>query len=221
VLSAGGGEFFPVEGTTDENDPLDSHPDAQIFSPPYLFKGARPVISSAPDTVNYGETFNVETAQASDIARVTWIRLSSVTHAFNTGQRLNPLGFQSSAGGLDVTAPVSPNVCPPGHYMMFLLNRAGVPSVAKIMQVTAPPGAGAAAGQPRVLSISPPAPGQAMPQDAFAQRVAVLQSSIGPKVVVGLTGTCPYGIAACWGGAHEALSRLEGVQSVDPIPDTG
>jgi hypothetical protein len=47
-----------------------------------------------------------------------------------------------------------------------------------------------------------------------------LGSSTGTKVVVGLTGTCPYGIAACWGGAHEALSRLESVQSVDPIPDT-
>jgi hypothetical protein len=38
--------------------------------------------------------------------------------------------------------------------------------------------------------------------------------------VVGLTGTCPYGIAACWGGANEALGQLEAVQSVDPIPDT-
>jgi hypothetical protein len=38
--------------------------------------------------------------------------------------------------------------------------------------------------------------------------------------VVGLAGTCPYGIAACWGGANEALGSLEGVQSVDPIPDT-
>ena len=30
---------------------------------------------------------------------------------------------------------------------------------------------------------------------------------------------CPYGIAACWGGASEALRSLEGVQYVDPIPD--
>ena len=38
-------------------------------------------------------------------------------------------------------------------------------------------------------------------------------------MVVGITGTCPYGIAACWGGAHEALDRLEGVDLVNPIPD--
>src|SRR5215470_425562 len=54
VLSAGGGEYFPAERTKEENDPLDSHRNAQIFSPPYLFKGARPVISSAPDAVRYG-----------------------------------------------------------------------------------------------------------------------------------------------------------------------
>jgi hypothetical protein len=223
VLSAGGGEFFPVEGVTEENDPVDSHRDAQIFSPPYLFKGPRPVISSAPDAVSYGETFHVETAQPADIGKVTWIRLSSVTHSFNTGQRFNSLAFQPSAGGLAVTAPASPNTCPPGHYMMFLLNHSGVPSVAKIMQVMAPTGAqpeGVTAAQPRVLTVSPPRPGQAAPRDAFAQRASILGSSTGTKVVVGLTGTCPYGIAACWGGANEALGRLEAVQSVDPIPDT-
>jgi len=223
VLSAGGGEFFPVEAVKEENDPLDSHEDAQIFSPPYLFKGTRPVISSAPDTVSYGETFHVETAQASDIAKVTWIRLSSVTHAFNTGQRFNSVSFQTSAGGLDVTAPSSASVCPPGHYMMFLVNRPGVPSVAKIMQVMALTGAQAqasAAAQPEALSISSTAPGHRRPQDAFAQRAAVLGAATGTKVVVGLTGTCPYGIAACWGGANEALGRLEGVQFVDPIPET-
>ena len=37
--------------------------------------------------------------------------------------------------------------------------------------------------------------------------------------MAGITGICPYGIAACWGGANEALRSLEGVQYVDPIPD--
>jgi galactose oxidase len=39
-------------------------------------------------------------------------------------------------------------------------------------------------------------------------------------VVVGITGTCPYGIGACWGGADEALRRLDGVRVVDPHPDS-
>jgi galactose oxidase len=222
VLSAGGGEFFPIEAITEQNDPADSHRDAQIFRPPYLFKGARPVITLAPDSPSYGETFHVETPQANDIAKVTWVRLSSVTHSFNTGQRYNRLAFQPAAGGLDVTAPASANVCPPGHYMMFLINRAGVPSLAKIMQVrapAAPAAAGAPAAQPHILTVSAPAPEHPAPRDVVALHEAVVRAATGTKVVVGLTGTCPYGIAACWGGAHEALARLEGVGSVDPIPD--
>ncbi|HXO51625.1 MAG TPA: hypothetical protein VN888_11470, partial [Mycobacterium sp.] len=53
----------------------------------------------------------------------------------------------------------------------------------------------------------------------FALQANVLSNAAGPAVVVGLLGTCPYGIGACWGGAHEALATLEGVQAVDPIAD--
>src|SRR5947207_3131824 len=38
-------------------------------------------------------------------------------------------------------------------------------------------------------------------------------------IVVGITPTCPYGISACWAGAYEALSHLDGVASVDKNPD--
>jgi len=39
------------------------------------------------------------------------------------------------------------------------------------------------------------------------------------EVVVGVTPTCPYGIRACWAGAHDALGRIDGVQSVSTMPD--
>jgi len=45
------------------------------------------------------------------------------------------------------------------------------------------------------------------------------EAATGTRVVVGIQGTCPYGIAACWGGANEALRNLDGVRYVDPIPD--
>ena len=219
ALSAGGGEFFPVEGVTEENDPADTHRDAQIFSPPYLFKGPQPVISSAPDTVSYGETFPIETAQANDIQMVTWVGLSSVTHSFNTGQRFIKFDPTPSANGLDVTAPNSPNVCPPGHYMMFLVTHEGVPSVAKILRVATAPEQTPGTVHPEVLRVSAPDPGRPAPQDAFALQASVLEAATGTRVVVGITGTCPYGIAACWGGANEALHHLDGVEFVDPIPD--
>src|SRR5262249_52026482 len=41
------------------------------------------------------------------------------------------------SGGLTINAPANTNYAPPGYYMLFLLNSKGVPSVAKIVQVTA------------------------------------------------------------------------------------
>jgi hypothetical protein len=149
VLSAGGGEFRPnpgepsqpaQDGNGRENLAKDTHKDAQIFSPPYLFLAngtlaPRPVITSAPDDVKYGDTFPVGTAQPDQIGKVTWIRLSAVTHTFNTNQRINVLKFAADASMLKVTAPANANLCPPGHYMLFVLSKSGVPSVAKIIRI--------------------------------------------------------------------------------------
>lgn len=144
------------------------------------------------------------------------VRLSSVTHAFNMNQRINVLAFQVAGWALEVTAPASPNVCPPGHYMLFILNRQGVPSVARMVRVK-PPAAAAAA--PAVEAATAAAVAAPPPLDAIGWRSAVRQAATGTPVLVGITGTCPYGIGACWGGANEALRSLEGVHSVDPIPD--
>jgi hypothetical protein len=107
----------------------------EIFSPPYLFKGARPAITAAPATVGYGQTFSVATPNAAQITEVRWIRLGTVTHAFDAGQRANKLNFTVNGGNVEVTAPEFPRWAPPGHYLLFILNRNGVPSAGKIIQV--------------------------------------------------------------------------------------
>jgi len=107
----------------------------EIFSPPYLFNGPRPSISSAPTGIKGGQTFFVRTPDAANITQVTWIRLGAVTHTFNQEQRISFLAFSQTAGGLNVTAPPSANLAPPGYYMLFLLNSSGVPSVASIIQL--------------------------------------------------------------------------------------
>ena len=128
---------------------------SEIYSPPYLFKGTRPTITSAPTSVAYGQTFFVQTPDAAAISKVTMLRLSSVTHAFNMSQYISTLSFSPAPGGLNVVAPsgaavASPaTVAPPGPYMLFILNGSGVPSVAKIVQV----GSGPAA--PTLTSLSP------------------------------------------------------------------
>ena len=222
VLSAGGGEYRPGG---QENPPEDSHRDAQIFSPPYLFKGERPEITAAPASVSYGETFEVGTFQPHDIGTVSWIRLPSVTHAFDQSQRINFLDFTAGTGTLSVTAPERPNLCPPGHYMLFILSKEGVPSIARIIQIRAAVAPAAVAARAPETELVAPNPVVSEPGaygaylDVFARQAAVAAAAKGTPVVVGITGTCPYGIAACWGGAREALYSLEGVDLVDPIPD--
>jgi hypothetical protein len=64
---------------------------------------------------------------------VTIIRHASSTHAFDMGQRLNTLSFEAAVDGqsLTVTPPSSGLIAPPGPYLLFILNEAGVPSVAQ------------------------------------------------------------------------------------------
>jgi galactose oxidase len=232
VLSAGSGEYRP--DNQNPNDPQDSHRDAQIFSPPYLFKGPRPVISSAPAAVTYGERFDVSTSQVSQIDAVRWIRLSSVTHSFNENAHVNLLPFNAGSGKISVTAPASANASPPGHYMLFLVNDVGVPSVAKIIQLNAlAPPAGLvpqSAEEESPLRLAEPElvalnTRMAQPRAYFqiyAREAEVAQSAAGTRtqVTIGITGRCPYGIGSCWGGAYEALGRLQDIAFVSPVPDT-
>jgi hypothetical protein len=108
----------------------------EIYSPPYLFKGPRPTIDHAPRQISYGQPFLIETPNPGEVADVRLIRLPSITHAFNQNQGIARLEIKSkSTGGVEVTAPADPNRAPPGHYMLFVLNSDGVPSVARIIQV--------------------------------------------------------------------------------------
>jgi hypothetical protein len=108
---------------------------AEIYSPPYLFHGPRPSISSAPAAVGYGATFTVNTPDAASISSVSLIKLSTTTHGFNNGQNFQNLAFQQVPGALSVTAPANANLAPPGWYALYIVNGNGVPSVAALVQL--------------------------------------------------------------------------------------
>ncbi len=107
----------------------------EIFSPPYLFKGPRPVIGSAPGAAGYGSTFSVATPDASRIASVELIAPGADTHGFDENARFVPLSFSRTSGGLQVTAPANANLAPPGAYLLFVVDGNGVPSVASWVNV--------------------------------------------------------------------------------------
>ena len=111
---------------------------AEIYSPPYLFRGPRPSITSVPQTLAYGTGFFVDTPDASTITGVSLVRLSATTHSFNHNQRYLALSFTQDATRLTVQAPANGNLAPPGYYMLFIVNANGVPSVAQFVRFPAP-----------------------------------------------------------------------------------
>jgi galactose oxidase len=199
VLSGGGGEYNP------NGQPLpakDIHRDAQVFSPPYLFKGPRPSIENAPEQIDFAQAFSLAVSGA-EVARITVLRPGSVTHALDCNQRLVELRFERSEAGLTVTGPADRNACPPGYYMLFALSAAGVPSISRMVRIGA--AAIATRGTVKVAGAR---------MSAIAATPGRQPEPLGTRVVVGLTSRCPYGLAACWGGAYQSLKHLTAVASV-------
>lgn len=129
VLTGGGGAPGPQANLN-----------AEIYYPPYLYRkdwsgrpAARPLILSAPDYLAWGARFDVRAD--STISRMTLVRTGSVTHAHNFDQRFFDLPLRGSGPYRGSTAPADGRTAPPGFYMLFVFNSAGVPSVARVVRV--------------------------------------------------------------------------------------
>jgi galactose oxidase-like protein len=107
----------------------------ELFSPPYLFKGARPTITSSPSTLTYAQQFTINTPDAASITRVAMMRPSATTHADDMDQRYVDLTFTIGSGQITATAPANANMAPPGYYMLVIVNSSGVPSVMPFLQI--------------------------------------------------------------------------------------
>lgn len=131
MLTEGGGAPGPVNELN-----------VEIYYPAYLYlndrsgnPAQRPTIVSAPSKLRLGQTFSVTVGSNDQIGAVNLIRVGFSTHSFNPEQRLIHVPFSQS--GQTVTGKVkpAPEKIPPGYYMLFVLDTAGVPAVAKIVAV--------------------------------------------------------------------------------------
>ena len=139
ILSSGGGApsaAEPYHYPTNLN--------AQVFYPPYLFRTVNGVAQLAPRprmvTVNsrgfsHGASIQLEMDSSASVSRAVLVGLGTVTHSFDAGQRLIPLSYSQSGAILTIQTPSSPNVAPPGYYMLFVLDGAGVPSRGLVLAV--------------------------------------------------------------------------------------
>ena len=169
----------------------------ESYQPAYLFDGSgnlavRPTIISAPNVINYGQAFAVQSPDALDIASVAILRAGAVTHAFDMEQRLIGLSYTVTPGSLNITAPPNSNIAPPGYYMLFVLNSSGVPSIASFIQLIA--GAD--------FSITPSPPRQVIvPGQTTSYSVGIVPSGgDGDKINLTLSGV-PTGLNASFSNA--------------------
>lgn len=137
ILCAGGNATTSLAGPH-HNDQLKM----DLYSPPYLFTAAgapaqRPVITSLPRRAAYGEIVAAAISDSMIVSRVTLVRPGAVTHGFDENQRFIELAFHCDSRPptgqsiYHVSLPSDSTVAPPGEYMLFMLNEAGTPSVAR------------------------------------------------------------------------------------------
>lgn len=108
----------------------------QVYSPPYLFKGPRPEME-APSTLVRGSAFTITaTAPATrTIASAVLIAPAAVTHGNDMHQRFVKLPLVVDNTGIKATVPASTALLPPGYYMLFVVDSAGVPSIARFVHI--------------------------------------------------------------------------------------
>lgn len=198
VLIAGGGSPGPLDNLNGE-----------IWSPPYLFTASgkvasRPVINSAPSTLVVGREFALTYTGREPAARVVLIKTGAETHGFNFEQRFVELPFVAGNGTprpLAVNMPSNAADVPPGYYLLFVLDAAGVPSRARTVFIdVAAPGdperdpivgrpadRGDVVGTPVTLAIEGGAPGTGT---TLRHAAAGLPPGLGVNTTTGaITGT--------------------------------
>ncbi len=122
VIAAGGGEGGGL--TSIQNN-------AEVYYPDYWFK-PRPALLGAPAEVVYDQPFTL--SSSATIARITAIRVASVTHSFDQNQRFVEIPFQRTPDGVRATV-ASDGWVPPGHYLLFVLDPDDVPSRGAIVRI--------------------------------------------------------------------------------------
>ncbi|MGV4982463.1 galactose oxidase-like domain-containing protein [Streptomyces sp. NRAIS4] len=119
----------PGNGTWNHN--------VSIYTPPYLYKGTRPTITSVINQEwKYGDTQRITVDRP--IAKAELIRPAAVTHSSDPNQRFVDLPLSVDGNNVDLNVTNNPNIAPPGWYMLFAVDANGVPSVAKWVHLTGP-----------------------------------------------------------------------------------
>jgi hypothetical protein len=132
VLTMGGGVPGP-----------ETNLNAEIYYPSYLFASdgspaLRPTIDAATTAAEPGASLLISTQDAASISQVSLVKMGSVTHSVDMDMRFMKLPFSADGSSLAAQLPANRYLTPPGHYMLFIFDQAGVPSLARVVKIGLP-----------------------------------------------------------------------------------
>ncbi|QGV80479.1 galactose oxidase-like domain-containing protein [Streptomyces ficellus] len=107
----------------------------EIYTPPYLFRDAKPKVTGGPAKIERGDSGVFKTPDAAKIKTAKLMRPSAVTHVTDVDQRSIALEMKKTAGGIEVTVPENRALVPSGWYMLFVTDDKGTPSEAVWVEV--------------------------------------------------------------------------------------
>ncbi|MDX6350825.1 MAG: hypothetical protein QOF84_5615 [Streptomyces sp.] len=153
------------------NNPGDGSFDRRIsiYSPPYLFRGDRPQITSVASTQwAYGSTQRITVDRT--VTKASLIRPAAVTHSSDPNQRYVDLPMTVDGTTVDLSLTGNPNLAPPGWYMLQVVDAAGVPSTSTWVRIGGTQTA-AAHVQPFADDLATPKPAKKKPAKAKGVKV--------------------------------------------------
>jgi hypothetical protein len=116
---------------------VDNQFNMEIFSPPYLFRGPRPVVTAVPAAAQHGDIITIDSPDAASIDSVVLLRPQSITHHTDAGARYIRLQISGrQPNQLQARIPVLASVAPPGYYLLYVLTRTTrVPSEGRFIRI--------------------------------------------------------------------------------------
>jgi Domain of unknown function (DUF1929)/Glyoxal oxidase N-terminus len=184
----------------------------EVFKPSYFYRGTRPTLSGTPSSMKVGSSYSVTStvAAGASVKDVVLIRVGSVTHGNNMGQRMVTAPFTVSGNTVSFTLPTNANLLPPGAWMVFIVDSAGIPSVAQLTNIL---GTGALAAPWRAFASVPA---------AISQTASVVTLSAAGADVWGNQDqfACAYSRSAVSSGGT-VVARLLSQTSTDPWAKAG
>jgi Domain of unknown function (DUF1929) len=133
ILTLGGNPLF---GNALDTAPQTFNQEIDVYYPPYFFQGTRPKIISAAKEMRLGRHYLVKVSDPASIQYLRLMRPDNPTHVTDVNARSVAVSFTRTKNGeLRITLPGNDNLLPPSYYMLFAVNKRGLPSDGYWVQV--------------------------------------------------------------------------------------